>query len=354
MTGNSDKTTLGRSANPEPNVFNSDGIPMLKSVSQFAAEEIGWLWPGRIPLGKLTMLVGDPGVGKSYLTAEMAARLSTGARWPDGAPSHGVAGDTIFMMCEDDPGDTLRPRLTAQNADLERVHVLEGHKSLRDGTSQFTTLDSGLEVLARALRCVANPRLVVIDPITAYMGKLDANNNSEVRGLMSRLGNLARKFNVAVVMVSHLNKDSASGTRTVYRTMGALSFCAAARAVYFVKKETENTRVITPAKQNLPLNRTAMTYRILDSGVLAWEHTDLAIAAEDIEADDEPVSAIDEAMNWLRSLLQAGPVSAKEAQVQAGADGISATTLRRAMRLSGVQSKREDDRWVWTLAQPAT
>lgn len=330
-----------------PSQRPGDGLPLLRPLAQIEGEDVSWLWPMRIPLGKLTMLVGDPGVGKSYLTAELAARVSRGSAWPDHAPGNGP-GDSIFMMCEDDPADTLRPRLEAQGADLTRVHVLDGHRSLVDGQNHFTTLDTGLDVLARALRSVDRPRMVVIDPITAYMGRLDANNNSEVRGLMSRLSNLARRFRVAIVLVSHLNKDSGN-TRTVYRTMGALSFCAAARCVYFVKKEAQSLRVVVPAKHNLKLNHSAMTYTILDDGTLSWQHTDLAIAAEDVESDEAPVSLVEEAVAWLRSLLSQGPRAAREVQQLAGEDGIAIATLRRAMRIAGVQSRREKEGWMWVL-----
>ncbi len=331
----------------------SDGLPIIRSVHNIPEERVRWLWPRRIPLGKLTMLVGDPGVGKSFLTADIAARVSTGRDWPDGPPIDRLCGDVLMLMCEDDPGDTLRPRLAAAGADLERVHVLEGFRGLTSGErAGFVTLDKHLEVVARALKVLPLPRLLVIDPITAYLGAVDGNSNTEVRAVLSRVGNLARAFGIAVLMVSHLNKDSASGGRAVYRTMGALAFTAVSRVVYFAKKDAGESRVLLPVKSNLLINRDAMSFTILEDGCLGWISTDIRVDPVEVESEQAPLASIEEAERWLRSLLENGPVASAEVMRRCEQDGLAFVAIRRARERIGVEMKREgfrNGRWVWCL-----
>lgn len=331
-------------------VYKDGWLPVIKAMHEYEPSPVEWLWPGRIPLGKLTMVVGDPGVGKSYLTADIAARVSKGECWPDGQAGT-TPGDTVLLSCEDDPADTIRPRLMAHTADLNRVHMLEGHKRIGElgDKATFITFDTELESLARALRCMNNPRLVVVDPITAYMGKLDANSNSDVRGMLARLGNLARAFNVAMVLISHLNKDVASGSRAIYRTLGAISFCAAARVVYHVRHDGGGTRVIVPAKSNLRIVEKGMSYTILDDGRVGWMQTDLRVSETEFEVPEETPTALDKARLWLSMQLVDGALPATMVLERAAEQGVSAKTLRRAMDLAYVRSVRRDGRWLWEL-----
>jgi putative DNA primase/helicase len=219
-------------------------------------------------------LVGDPDVGKSYLTLDMAARVSCGASWPE----RGAAprGKVLLLSAEDSVQDTIRPRLEGVRADLSRVIVVSS--VCRRKRAAHFNLATDLQALRRLVATDPEYRLVVIDPISAYMGDLDTNSNSLVRGALSPLAAWAAEAGVAVVCVSHLRKSEGA---VVYRTMGSLAFTAAARAVWAVTRdsqdETGQRRVLWPVKNNLSADRTSLAFCIVsDEGgsrgaYLRWE-----------------------------------------------------------------------------------
>src|SRR5262249_13584096 len=162
-----------------------------------------WLWPGRIACGKVTMLAGHPGLGKSQVALSIAAIVSTGGRWPvDGACAE--CGSVVIMSAEDDPEDTIRPRLDAAGADLARCHVIDAVRR-RDDTGRETrrgfSILEDVPRLAAALVGFGDTALVVIDPITAYLGATDSHCNAEVRAALAPLADLAAQHRVAVLAI---------------------------------------------------------------------------------------------------------------------------------------------------------
>ncbi len=144
--------------------------PIVICLADVEPREVDWLWPGRIPAGRITLLVGKPGEGKSFLTTDLAARVSTGTPWPDGSPCH--RGSVLLLSAEDDPGDTIRPRLDAHYADASRVHMLSAvRRRTTEGTLRDTVFTlADVEALERTLAGIPDCRLVVIDPIGSYLG----------------------------------------------------------------------------------------------------------------------------------------------------------------------------------------
>jgi RecA-family ATPase len=181
----------------------------LRRVSNITSRPVQWLCPGRVARGKVTMLAGHPGLGKSQLALAIAAILTTGGRWPaDGARAQ--IGSAIILSAEDDPEDTIRPRLDAAGADLARCHVIgavcdRGHGG-RETRRGFSVVDD-LPRLAMALSEIGDAALVVIDPITAYLGATDSHRNAEVRAALAPLAELAAQYRVAVLAISHLRKS---------------------------------------------------------------------------------------------------------------------------------------------------
>lgn len=369
------------------------GEALVTRMDKVPRANVHWLWPQRVPLGKLTLLAGDPGLGKSFITLEMAARTSRGDGWPDGMacavrrrhddtpcdddPPDGTMGprdvpvgaDTVLLSAEDDPADTLRPRLEAMNADLSRVRVLSAvdfpHSGMGPGPLR---LDRDIDAIDQALERCPRPRLVVIDPISAYLGDVDGNNNAEVRRLLMGLSDLAARRGVAVVCVTHLNKGgSGGGGKAVYRSMGSLAFTAAARVVWAVMKDPEEPRrrLMLPVKCNITPDTRGLAYRVED-GRLAWERGEVSLSADDVERGEAaPVPTpgeLDEAIAWLRERLEGGAVPATEVTADAAQCAIAERTLKRARRELGVVSRREAPpgvaaRWVWELpprARPLT
>jgi putative DNA primase/helicase len=346
------KKVIARSDPAKPHVI----LQMLNGVTR---EQLDWLWPGRIPLGKLTLLAGDPGLGKSFVTLDIAARVSRGERWPDNPLQRQPAGKVILMNCEDDLADTIAPRLDKANADDTKILAVEGVSMLNK--RRLFSLESDIPRLEEVLTTHRDVRLIVIDPIAGFLGKVDSHNNGEVRGMLAPLADLASRFHVAILTVTHLAKTG--GTKAVYRAMGSLAFAAAARAVWAITKDPDNPerRLLLPAKLNLAKDPDGLAYRI-DDGRVAWEfnpvkmHADDAFAAE--TANQKPSqrgSERREAIAWLREHLTDKTLAANEV-IEAGQQvGFTDRTLRRAYKAIGIPARKEsfDGPWLWRLTPAA-
>lgn len=330
-------------------------VMVTRAVSEYVSRPIAWLEPERIALGKLTLLAGDPGLGKSFLTLDLAARVSRGELPVGDAQRPASPGRALILSAEDDPADTIRPRLEAMDADLRRVLVLEGVVRPMGRVAHAPRLDDDLALLAQTARRVKDLRLIVIDPISAYLGKTDSNNNAEVRGVLGELAAIAARSGAAVVCVTHLNKDQGGQKKAIYRAMGSLAFAAAARTVFAVSKHPDNPdkRVVSMVKNNVGVGGSSRVYRI-DQGRVAWLDEACSLDADTIEGGSESVdqvTALEEAERFLAELLRNGPVAAAEVFFEAASVGISEITLRRARRRIGVHVERADKQWAWRLPQ---
>lgn len=345
-------------------VVDKNGLTRRANVIRLAdvqPEGVRWLWPERIAVGKLTLLAGDPGLGKSFVTLDMAARVSTGAGWPDDHGQPCEPGGVVLLNAEDDAADTIRPRLDAAGADVSRVVALESVITLdqRTGTEQDATfsLATDLPALEEAIAQVERCRLVVIDPISAYTGRADSHNNAEVRGLLAPLAKLAAERGVAVVAVTHLNKN-ANGP-AIYRSMGSLAFAAAARAVWMVTKDKDDPsrRLMLPAKNNIAPDVNGLAYRIEGEAMAAkvlWDDEPVNCSADEALApvgDPRDRTDREQAADWLREALQDGPVPSVELFAQAKENGIAGRTLRRAYKDLGGKPMKVDfsGGWCWKL-----
>lgn len=336
----------------------------VRCLSDIQREHIEWLWAGRIPRGKVSMLAGDPGLGKSMVTSAIAAAVSCGAPWPVRGEGAAPVGDVLMLSAEDDPGDTIRPRLEAAGANLKRVRVLDG---IRDVTDEgMPTLRpwslADLPDLDETLAGLPECRLVVIDPISAFLGSVDSHKNSDVRALLAPLSDLASKHKVAILVVSHLNKGSGPA---IYRTSGSLAFVAAARAVYAVSKDQDDParRLVLPVKANLAPDTGGLAYRIAtdETGTpyIEWEPDAVEVDVDDVltaPVDREARTDRQEAADWLREQLAEGPVRAKEIMSDAKALGFSERTLQRARRDIGAEARKEGfgGAWRWELSSSPT
>ncbi|MGH8272804.1 MAG: AAA family ATPase [Gammaproteobacteria bacterium] len=322
---------------------------VTRRLSDIQREALTWLWPGRIPLGKVSMLVGDPGLGKSLVTLGVAATVSRGGRWPIRGEGEAPAGEVVLISGEDDPADTIRPRLEAAAADLNRVHVLDGIADTDERGEPIRrpwTLND-LPELDRFLTRVSACKLIVIDPVSAYLAGTDSHKNSDIRALLAPLGDLAARHKLAVLAVSHLNKSQGPA---IYRTSGSLAFTAAARAVYCVTKDANDAarRILVPIKANLAPDATGLAYRIGTDATgtprLEWEPDAFAVDANEalstVTADPEERSERTEAAEWLRDVLADGSKRASEIFKEA-ACSFSKRTLQRARNDIGARVQRE-------------
>lgn len=333
-------------------------------VSDLKLRPIEWLWPNRIARGKVTLIAGHPGLGKSQISASLVAITTTGGRWPVDR-STAPKSAAIILSAEDDPADTIGPRLVAAGADITRTFVVRAvHNEDGNGREVQRTFDLGRDIahLGEMIRDVGEVGLVIIDPITAYVGNIDSHRTSDVRGLMAPLSELAEHHRVAIVAISHLRKQAGEALMSV---TGSLAFVAAARAAYIVAKDPENDRrrLLLPAKNNVGDDKTGLSYTIesalvgegIPTSQIMWGSELVTASADDVlgrSFDAQKRMERNDAAVWLRSVLADGPVSTKDLQREAKGAGYSWSTIKRAKTTAGAVADKSafDGGWRWSLS----
>ena len=321
------------------------GTPASSAWPTSPSQDVTWLWPGRIPLGKIALLIGDPGMAKTMLALDVAARVTTGAPFPDG--SRPPLGDVVILTAEDGLADTIRPRLDRAGADVSRVWVLQAVRS-DAGERQFCLAEDvdQLEAVVREKRA----GLVMVDPLDAYLQGVDGHRNAEVRGVLAPLAAMLERTGAAGLLVHHLNKD-ASTVNALYRAGGSLAFVAAARSVLGVAPDPDNEdgrRLLLSVKLNIAAKPEGIGYRVTDGGI-AWDSDPVtadaatAFACKPKRADSDRTT---EAKDYILNMLADGrPVAQSIIEEDADAAGITLATLKKAKRLLAsegrVRSKRE-------------
>jgi putative DNA primase/helicase len=346
---------------PEPATQEKPLPFTFRRMSDVQAKPIRWLWPGRFARGKVSMLAGHPGLGKSQLTSSLAAIVTTGGTWPvDKTPCE--KGSVIFFSAEDDAEDTIRPRLEAAGADLDRVFILDAVPDETGTRPRAFNLTTDLPRLGEMLSYFGDVALVVIDPITAYLGGTDSHKNADMRALLSPLGELAAKHGAAIVCVSHLNKGG--GGEALLRVTGSLAFVAASRAAFLIvrDKEDKHRRLFLPIKNNIGNDESGLAFSVeshslpggIETSRVSWEGEPVTITADEAMApqgDPEERSALDDAKEFLNNLLADGPVSSKQLKGDAEGAGHSWQTIRRAQKALGIEAHKEGMKgpWLWRL-----
>lgn len=337
--------------------------PRLRTVraSDVEPEAVEWLWGRRIPRGKLTLLVGDPSAGKSTITCAITAAVTRGRPLP-GDTDHPSPSSVLMISAEDGVSDTIRPRLDAADADTRLVHVVECVEDQRATPVHLALHDSAH---LRAIKMAAEeikPALIVIDPLSAYLGSIDSYQDSKVRAVLAPLAAIAERLDLAIVGVIHMTKSSAS--RAIYRALGSIAFTAAARSVLLAGAEPDQpeARALIQIKSNLGVEAEPLGYRIVstpipsgEAGVIEWTgETDLTADRILAPADTSPQGGpLEEAVDFLRQEIGGARVKAAEILRVARQHGISDRTLDRAKKKLGVQTVREGfgrgGSWYWML-----
>jgi putative DNA primase/helicase len=314
---------------------------------------IKWLWPGWLARGRLNILAGPPGSGKTTLAGEMTAAVSTGGLWPDGSPAK--QGNVVIWSGEDDPEDTLVPRLIASGADLGRVHFVGNTRD--EGVSRSFDPAKDITELANAIERVGDVVLVIVDPI-AMVATKDSHRNAETRRDLQPVADLCRTTGAAVLGIHHLAKGT-GGREPQERLIGSIAFAAMPRVVMIATKlppedhGASERRVLMRAKSNIGPDDGGFAYTLRQieleghPGVfgsrVVWgapiEGTAREVLGE-AEEMEEQRSPIEEAVEFLKSLLVSGPVSVAEIHSASRKEGISPATLRRAKAKLGIVSSR--------------
>jgi hypothetical protein len=349
-------------------------------ASDIEPERLEWVWPGRIAKGKLVLIGGPPGLGKSQLTAFISATISTGGAWPCGE-GHAPQGSVLFLSAEDGIADTIVPRLIAAGADRSHVEIVEAVTN-PDGKSRKTfSLRTDVALLEAKAKEIGDVRLIVIDPISAYMGGADGNGNVATREALEPIANMANKLGIAVLAVTHLNKGGDGHQNALNRFAGSIAFVAAARSAFAVieDSEDETRRLLLQAKNNLSQKCKGLAFRLeqreVANGILS---SNVMFEGEHVERSiDEALSASEgrggtgdsssglahEAAEFLKVVLAAGPADVLEIEAEARAAGLLAEgksvsqskPFRSARKMLNVQIEKvgfnSGAKWQWRLPE---
>jgi len=340
-----------------PRPSGGDRPPVTVCLADLPVEQIDWLWPKFIAVGKITIIGGMPDTGKTMLTADIAARLSAGRPWPDTPNTPNPAAGVLFLNGEDGLSDTINPRLVAAGANRAVIHAVALMGEPGQKAQRWFTLDD-LPTLERAVGETPNCRLVIIDPAAAFLGEVSENSNAEVRSLLGPLADMASRLGVAIVLVTHTNK--AVGQRAMHRLLGSVAWSGAARTAWIVMADPDDPdrRFLLNLKNNLSKDKSGLAYRIVNPGRLDWESGAVTITADEVLAAEassgEERTAVEEAMDFLSERLASGAVPGLTVYEEARQAGITKKTLERAKGKLGVVSKPAAFRapWVWQLPEP--
>lgn len=331
--------------------------PVLLPATEIKAEPIRWLWPGWLARGKLHLLAGAPGQGKTTIALALGAEVSRGGAWPDG--SRCKAGNVLIWSGEDDPADTLVPRLVAAGADLKHTYFVQGTR--QDGELLPFDPARDLVSLTAAAERLGDVALVIVDPVVSAVTG-DGNKNTEVRRALQPLVDIGAGLGCAVLGISHFSKGS-SGRDPTERVTGSVAFGAVARVVLVaakVKQAEGDRRIFARAKSNIGPDEGGFSYELVQEEVpgvaglraaaIRWGDAlpgtarELLREAEEVDDDPEPADAA----AFLRELLEDGPLSVAEIKRHADDAGFAWRTVQRAMKKAGVESRRAG------FQQPAT
>jgi hypothetical protein len=329
-------------------------------LSSVEPEEVSWLWPSWLALGKLALVDGDPGLGKSAMTLDLAARVSAGKAFPDGTECE--PSGVVLLSAEDGLADTIRPRLDAARADTSKILALATVPD-ENGHDRLLSIPEDISIIEKGIRRVG-ARLVVVDPLMAFLsGDTNSHRDQDVRRALAPLAGLAERTGAAVLVVRHLNKAQVSNPLS--RGGGSIGIIGAARMAFVVGRDPqdENRRVLASTKNNLAMPPASLIFGLeeVESGSVRVDWLGQSeVSAKDLLAtpqDHERSDDRGEAVEFLEEVLADGPVPAGQVREEAEDTGISIRTLERVKKKMGVSSYRENatgekrgkGQWYWKL-----
>ena len=309
----------------------------LINMQDIEVEAISWLWYPFIPYGKVTIIQGDPGEGKTTLVLQIIARLTRGESIIDDKEKPPI--NVIYQTAEDGLADTIKPRLLSADADCSKVLVID------DSDTPLTMRDVRLE---QAI-VETNAKLVVLDPIQGFLGSdVDMHRANEIRPIMKHISVLAEKYKCAIILIGHMNKCSVG--KSAYRGLGSIDFQAAARSVLIVGriKDEPEIRVVCQTKSSLAPEAKAVAFRLDEETGFEWIG-ELDITADDLLSGTVKGTKKQAAMDFLENLLADEQMLQKEIIELARQKGISDKTLRNAKDELKIKSKRVNNQWHWSF-----
>ena len=330
---------------------NRRNEPNLKLINmeQVEVEKIDWLIYPFIPFGKVTIVQGDPGEGKTTMVLQIIAKLTKGEPVLPGSDEPLLEGKTmaldpvnmIYQTAEDGLGDTIKPRLLAAGADCSRVMVID------DNDQALTMMDARLEEAIIQTKA----RLVVLDPIQGFLGAdVDMHRANEIRPLMKRVAVLAEKYHCAIILIGHMNKNS--NGKSSYRGLGSIDFQAAARSVLIVGriKDEPEIRVVCHVKSSLAPEGKSIAFRLDKDKGFEWIG-EYDISADDLLSGDNRGQKIHAAKEFLKEILVSGSMAQTKVAEEAESRGIKKKTLWNAKKELEIDSMKIGNQWFWMLPE---
>lgn len=319
----------------------------VRCLADVEAETVRWLWPPYIPLGKVTLIEGDPGIGKSWLALVISAAVARGHGLP--GMLRGKPRKVLLLTAEDGLGDTVRPRLDHIRADMTRIFALES--PLVFDEAGCTQLEAVIERL--------KPALVIVDPFVAYLGAgVDMHRANETRAVMARLSDIAHQHQCAIVLIRHLTKSGKD--KSIYRGLGSIDLTAACRSVLLVgvDPEDEGCAALVHIKSNLAKKGPSQGYTVED-GQFQWTGESDLTATRLLAVERDTRNAMDDATDFLKKYIGNKAVDVRELKNAAQGEGVSWRTVERAKKklvvlTEPVRNKKTNkvERWTWRLPRP--
>lgn len=308
------------------------------NMADVESKRVNFLWYPYVPLGKLTIIQGDPGEGKTTAVLQMTALLTKGEKLPlDDNEREPIS--VIYQTAEDGLADTIKPRLEEAGADCSKVLVID------ESEEGLCMSDERIE---EAIKCTG-AKLIILDPIQAYLGAdVDMHRANEIRPVMKRLGDLAEKYDCAVILIGHMNK--ASGSKSTYRGLGSIDFQATARSVLVVGriKDDPTCRVIAHDKSSLAPEGKSIAFRLDKDNGFSWEGV-IDISVDELLRGDSKVTKVALAKDFLTNMLSDGSKPSTEIFEAAEVEGIGKRTLYTAKDELKVKSFKVGEKWHWKI-----
>lgn len=309
----------------------------LINMEDVEVEEVKWLIYPFIPYGKITIIQGDPGEGKTTLVLQIIARLTKGESIVNEEAKEPI--NVIYQTAEDGLADTIKPRLLSADADCSKVLVID------DKDTPLTMRDVRLE---QAI-IETNAKLVVLDPIQGFLGAdVDMHRANEIRPVMKHITELAEKYKCAIILIGHMKKCSVG--KSAYRGLRSIDFQAAARSVLIVGriKDEPEIRVVCQTKSSLAPEAKSIAFRLSEENGFEWIG-EYDVTADDLLSGTAKGAKKQAAIEFLENTLADGQTAQTELMELAKQKGISEKTLRNAKEELGVKSKRVNNQWYWSL-----
>lgn len=332
-----------------------------RCMSDVVSKPIEWLWPGVLAKGKFSLISGFPGLGKSQVSLFLASIVSTGACLPASTETASI-GNVIILSAEDDAADTIKPRLEAAGADMDKIFILDAVPDKTGKSSRMFSLKDDLNALSALVETVSDVSLIIIDPISAYTAGVDNYKDADLRQLLSPLTKFAEKYGVAVLGVAHLNKGG-DGKMAITRTLGSMAFVGAARSVWYTIKDESDPerRLFAPAKNNIGKDDVGYAFRILPvvladgitTSTVKWENGTYTVNLDHLMVSGSSGGSIlDDAADFLKQILANGFMPSTDVFLEAEKAGFSRTSINRAKACVGIKPfKQSSGAWAWRLPE---